>query len=459
MPVAPLKGSVHVPGQHDVRGTWVTLCDLDPRGNCVGGTGQSQQITRQDGSSAGFTFEDAPQSPRGVVAWKDVNGNGKLDRGDLCGASAVDGLTPAKVRAPYQRAVVGNREGFVRKLSPGGKVLWTTPISTLEKDNIFGMTADAAGNIFIAGATGGELQSGARARGQDAFVAKLTPGGKVAWTRQFGSSADDLARGVALGPDGSLYVVGETGGTLPGGQDTFVARLSGGGELLWMHQLGNEFDDVAGGVALDGTGHVYAAGSVGTNDLADYDGFLAQFDAAGRPLWAKTYATGGQSYVTGLAVRGDMAVLVGNTDTVLPGQKSAGPGQYGVNNDAFVICVDPKGGTRRIRQFGGKGTDGASGVTITGNGDVLVTGEADGGLFDQKGQGEYDVFVSRYTAGGERLWTRLFGTAQSDYGSQVPPTRDALFVAGTSFGPMGGKPAVKDVDAFVARLPLVNGGR
>ncbi|BDP44182.1 hypothetical protein DAETH_41510 (plasmid) [Deinococcus aetherius] len=357
---------------------------------------------------------------------------------------------------------LGNREGFVRKLSPAGKVLWTTPISTLEKDDIFGMTTDTAGNIYIAGGTGGELQPGGQLGRQDAFVARLTPEGKVVWVKQFGSAADDSARAVTLGPGGSLYVMGITKGTLPGGtseggQDTFVARLSESGELTWMHQLGNEFDDVAGGIAVDASGHVYAAGSVGTNDIANLDGFLAQFDAAGRPLWAKTYATGGQSYVHGLAVRGDAVVLVGGTTTVLPGQKSAGPGQYGTNDDAFMIRVDGKGETKWIRQFGGTGTDGAYGVTITENGDILVTGEADGGLFDQKGQGEYDVFVSRYSAGGERLWTRLFGTAQSDYGSQVLPTSDALFVAGVSFGPMGGKPAVKDVDAFVARLPLVSG--
>ncbi|GGO35911.1 SBBP repeat-containing protein [Deinococcus humi] len=359
---------------------------------------------------------------------------------------------------------LGNREGFVRKLSPAGKVLWTTLISTLEKDDIFGMTADAAGNIYVAGGTGGELQSGGQVGRQDAFVAKLTPGGKVVWIKQFGSSEDDSVRAVALGPKGALSIMGITKGTLPGGeseggQDTFVAQLSESGELVWMHQLGNEFDDVAGGIAVDEVGHVYAAGSIGTNDIANLDGFLAQFDAAGRPLWAKTYATGGQSYIQGLAVRGDTVVLVGNTTTVLPGQQSAGPGEYGTNNDAFVIRVDPKGATKWIRQFGGRGTDSAYGVTIAGNGDVLVTGEADGGLFDQKGQGEYDVFVSRYTAGGERLWTRLFGTPQSDYGFRVLPTNDALFVAGVSFGPISGKPAVKDVDAFVARLPVVPAGR
>ncbi|GGO26362.1 hypothetical protein GCM10008949_17080 [Deinococcus humi] len=107
---APLKGSVHVPGKHDVRGTWVIVCDLDAQGGCMEGTQQSQQITRQDGSSAWFTFEDAPVSPRGVVAWKDVNGSGTLDRGDLYGAYSIDGLTPAEVSAPYEGAVVWMRE-------------------------------------------------------------------------------------------------------------------------------------------------------------------------------------------------------------------------------------------------------------------------------------------------------------------------------------------------------------
>ncbi|MFC4456361.1 hypothetical protein [Deinococcus sonorensis] len=394
-------------------------------------------------------------SPIGSATYDAVAGLTQDPQGNLivAGATGSDML-----------GTLGNREGVVRKLSPGGKVVWTAAISTLEKDNIFGMTADAAGNIFIAGATGGELQSGAQAGGQDAFVARLTPDGKVAWVRQFGSSADDLARSVALGADGSLYVMGETRGRLPdntseGGQDTFVARLSTSGEVMWMNQLGDGFDDVAGGIAVDAGGHVYAAGSVGTDELAGNDGFLAQFGAAGQLLWAKTYATGGQSYVTGLAVRGDMVVLAGRTDVVLPGQTSAGPGAYGVNTDAFVIRVDPQGETKWVRQFGGTGTDSAAEVTITGEGDILVTGEAEGGLYDQRGQGEYDVFVSRYAAGGERRWTRLFGTPQSDYGAQVLLARDALYVAGTSFGPISGTPAVKDVDAFVARLPLVSSGR
>ncbi|MFC4453919.1 hypothetical protein [Deinococcus sonorensis] len=107
---APIKGSVHVPGKQDVRGTWITVCDLDAQAHCVEGTQQSQQLTRQDGSSAWFTVEDGPPQPRALVAWKDVNGNGRLDRGDLYGTYSTDGLTPARVRAPYDGAVIWMRE-------------------------------------------------------------------------------------------------------------------------------------------------------------------------------------------------------------------------------------------------------------------------------------------------------------------------------------------------------------
>lgn len=107
---ALLEGSVHVPGlRDDVRGTWVIACDLDAKGNCIDGTQLTQQITRQDGGSAWFKFDNAPTAPRGVVAWKDVNGNGTLDRGDLYGAYSIDGVTPAEVRAPYSGAVVWMR--------------------------------------------------------------------------------------------------------------------------------------------------------------------------------------------------------------------------------------------------------------------------------------------------------------------------------------------------------------
>jgi len=50
--------------------------------------------------------------------------------------------------------------------------------------------------------------------GNDAFVRKYDSSGGIEWTRQFGSPVDDYANGVAVYGSGSIYVVGQTLGTL-----------------------------------------------------------------------------------------------------------------------------------------------------------------------------------------------------------------------------------------------------
>lgn len=405
------------------------------------------------GAAASVAFRPTWVNSIGSVTYDSVGGLARDAQGNLVFAGGTGQDFPGSL---------GNRGGVVRKLTSGGKVVWTALIGTWAKDDIFGMTLDKACNVFVVGTTSGALQPDGALGGEDAFVAKLTPGGKVAWIKQFGTALDDSAQAVALGPDGSILVMGNTKGTLPnhtpaGGQDTFVVKLSSDGTEVWTQQIGNEFDDFAEGIAVDAAGRVYAAGSVGADDQANYDAFLVQFGAKGAVQWAKTYAQGGQTFVRGLAVRGDVIVLVGDTDVVLPGQTSAGPGKYGTNDDGFVIRVNTQGEPLWTRQFGGTGFDAAFGASITENGAVVVTGLAEDKLFDQNGQGEYDVFVSQYTSGGNRLWTRLFGTPKSDIGYEVVPANDALFVAGVSHGAMSGKPSVGDQDTFVARLPFVPG--
>jgi hypothetical protein len=61
-------------------------------------------------------------------------------------------------------------------------------------------------------------------------------GGRVLWSRQPGTSADDSAVGVATDRDGNVYVVGETFGALgspnKGIGDAWVIKFDGGGRRL-----------------------------------------------------------------------------------------------------------------------------------------------------------------------------------------------------------------------------------
>src|SRR3972149_9981058 len=53
------------------------------------------------------------------------------------------------------------------------------------------VAVDAAGNAYVVGNTGGTLPGQTSAGGQDAYVRKYDPAGNEGWTRQFGTSADE----------------------------------------------------------------------------------------------------------------------------------------------------------------------------------------------------------------------------------------------------------------------------
>ncbi len=82
--------------------------------------------------------------------------------------------------------------------------------------------------MYVTGVTFGTLPGQTRV-GIDAFVRKYDLNGNDIWTRQFGTSSDDVGIGISV-DDSGVYVVGWTFGTLPGqtssgGIDTYVAKL------------------------------------------------------------------------------------------------------------------------------------------------------------------------------------------------------------------------------------------
>ena len=116
--------------------------------------------------------------------------------------------------------------------------------------------------------------------GKDGFVAKLDPGLKHVWSERFGGAGDDLVRDVSVGVDGVVAVTGEFTrriafgkdvwnaalasdagpGTSPG-PDFFVAKLSRDGVPRWSLATGGPLTERGLSVALDGAGGVYVVSS------------------------------------------------------------------------------------------------------------------------------------------------------------------------------------------------------
>jgi beta-propeller repeat-containing protein len=123
-------------------------------------------------------------------------------------------------------------------------------------------------------------------------VIKFDGDGHRLWTRQLGTSGSDIANGVATDRDGNVYVVGYTEGALgaptKGRLDAWVIKFDGHGHRLWSRQPGTSATDVAQGVATDTEGNVYVAGytegSLGGPNQGSLDAWVIKFDGDGHRL-------------------------------------------------------------------------------------------------------------------------------------------------------------------------------
>ena len=142
------------------------------------------------------------------------------------------------------------------------------------------VSVDSAGNAYIAGvtfstaqlATTGQTTHGGLA---DTFVAKLSPAGAILFATYFGGTGNDDATALTVASDGSVYVTGTTESVLPTtpnpiraapvGLDAFLLRLNSTGAMMQFTYLGGAGTDAGSGIAVNGES-VYLAGQTNSAD-------------------------------------------------------------------------------------------------------------------------------------------------------------------------------------------------
>ena len=181
---------------------------------------------------------------------------------------------------------------FVRKYDANGTELWTLrPADCSPRD----LAADASG-VYVVGTTGGALPGQTSAGEVDAVVRKYDVNGTELWTRQFGSPANDSAFGVAVA-GGSIYVVGSMRDAL---SLRFVRKYDANGTELWTLRPA---DYSPSEPAADASG-VYVVGVTdgalpGQTSAGEVDAVVRRYDAGGTELWTRQFGTATYDYPTG----------------------------------------------------------------------------------------------------------------------------------------------------------------
>ena len=286
-----------------------------------------------------------------------------------------------------------------------------------------------------AGADGASVEKGGRSLRVHAGGRALREDGLFCYQEISGSRREVPCRyRIAAGTDAAYEVA------LDIGAYHRDRRLVVDPTIAWSSYLGGDGDDFGYGIAVDGSGNVYVAGSTASSDFPSAGGFDASLDGAIDAFVAKVDATGSSlvwsSYLGGsdsdegygVAVDGsDNVYLTGYTaSTDFPTTGGFDTTFGGAPFDAFVAQVDAAGSSLLWSSYlGGSDSDIGQGVAVDGSG-VYVAGSTassdfpSGGGFDASLDGTMDAFVAKVdVAGTSLLWSSYLGGTDSDVGDAV----------------------------------------
>lgn len=282
---------------------------------------------------------------------------------------------------------------------------WVTRYEGVQGGNSSGggeanaITTDRDGNVYVTGNSPGW--------GWDFATVKYDPQGHQLWVARYNGSSDrnfnyDYGRAIAVDESGNVYVTGESCGTLgdPFGwrnpQTDFVTiKYDRNGHQLWVARFDGDENgswDFPKALAVDVAGNVYVTGG----SLGKF--CTIKYDASGAQLWVRFY-----SGPLPRAICSTAAIAVDSVGGVyVTGYSNDGMTQT-APTDFATVKYDTDGNEIWVARYNatGHGRDTPVAVTLDPQGDVYVTGTADG-LHGT------DIATVKYDRGGHEVWSRVF---------------------------------------------------
>jgi hypothetical protein len=275
---------------------------------------------------------------------------------------------------------------------------------------VTGLAVDGGGNVYVTGWTealnfpiAGAVQA-VNNGSVDAFIVKMNPQGtNVIYATYIGGSGDDRGAGIAVDALGNAYVTGATGSqnfptvaaaysTLSGPRNAFVLKMNPiGNALLYSTYLGGAGWDAGVAIAVDGSGNAYITGNTQSTNFplvnpvqstlgGTADVFVTTLTAAGMVSFSTFLGGAGIETAGSIAVDSGRNIYVTggtystNFPTVSPIQGSNGGGE-----DVFITKFGAGGQILYSTYLGGSGAapgtvEQGTGIAVDNSGNAYVTG-------------------------------------------------------------------------------------
>ncbi len=339
---------------------------------------------------------------------------------------------------------------------------WNTFYGGNEREEVFGTTTDADGNLYATGftyhtlsfpfITGSSLINSTQA----VVLAKFDPLHDEQWTIFYGGSDEQSGEAVVTkGSPAEIYITGWTVANdlffvnQPGAYNDptdnqlsakgFIAKFSTAGVCQWSTYFGDGGDWLRG-MALDSQGRLMVVGTcTGTFPAQSLGGasnwiqaggkdiMLARFGTNDNLQWCTAYGGSGDDRGEDIAFIQDRAVVLGQTASTNLPMVNGGSGSFnqtslGGQIDMNLLAFNSNGTCTWATYLGGNGIDepGFNGLCITESGDIAVAGvtystnmpvQSAGGFYQATGSTNGAGYLARFNGGTRALqWGTHFGS-------------------------------------------------
>ncbi len=319
----------------------------------------------------------------------------------------------------------------------------------------------------------------------------------VVYSTYLGGSVSDFGRGIVADSAGTAYIVGDSFSSdflhfaSPTNSDVFVGKLDPSGLLLTYTFFGGTKNDIATGLAVDGSGNVYLCGTTESPDFPLFhsigfalrgasDAFVVKLipqpDKPENFLFEYLSLIGGSGDETGVSIAIDSAgsaYITGRTSSTDFPTFSAIQASYGGgDSDAFVSKLAADGASFVYSSYlGGSGAEnsaGRTGISVDASGNAYVVGDTQSTNFPTKNPlqpaksgsaSTSDGFAAKINpSGSDFVYSTYLGGSNDDSALAVAADQNGnAYVTGrtksASFpGSSATRTATGTTDAFVAKL-------
>lgn len=264
------------------------------------------------------------------------------------------------------------------------------------------------GGYISLGTKGYSLSSG-----KDAQMIKTDQYGNILWEKLFGGSGNDLGKSILQTNDGGYIFTGGTTSFGAGGSDVQLIKTDSMGVELWSKTYGGAGDEEGEFVQENFNGGYIIIGKTSSYGAGGTDIYVINTDSVGNVIWSETF--GGVNNEKGNSIQktsDEGYLLVGTTF-------SFGAG----NADIFVIKINKSGVELWNKTYGGSESDWANSAITTSQGNFVIVGGT-----NSYGAGDNDAYVINLDLGGNEIWTKTFGAANSDIAYSITQTNDGGYI-------------------------------